>query len=61
MTLAGVARALEERDRRDSEREVAPLRPAADARVVDTSGLTLEQVVRQLVAMMRGGQSNRGA
>jgi cytidylate kinase len=54
VTLAEVARALEERDRRDSERELAPLRPAPDARVVDTSGLTLEQVVRQIAAVVRG-------
>ena len=38
-----VLAALVERDRRDSEREVAPLRKAADAVEVDTSDLTLER------------------
>jgi CMP/dCMP kinase len=38
------------RDRDDSERAVAPLRPAADALVVDTSGVPLEAVVEQLAA-----------
>ncbi|GAB4308009.1 MAG: (d)CMP kinase [Myxococcota bacterium] len=35
----------EERDKRDSERDVAPLRPAPDAQVIDTTALTLEQVI----------------
>lgn len=54
VTLAAVTRALEERDRMDSERDVAPLKPATDARVVDTSGLTLEQVVERLAQEIRG-------
>jgi cytidylate kinase len=37
------------RDRDDSEREVAPLRPAPDALVVDTSGVALDEVVERLV------------
>lgn len=36
------------RDRDDSERAVAPLRPAADAVVVDTSGVELAAVVERL-------------
>jgi cytidylate kinase len=36
------------RDRDDSERAVAPLRPAADALVVDTSGVPLDAVVDRL-------------
>ncbi len=42
------------RDKDDSERPVAPLRPAADAVVVDTSALTADQVVEQLVAVVEG-------
>jgi CMP/dCMP kinase len=37
------------RDRDDSERAVAPLRPAADALVIDTSGVSLDEVVERLV------------
>lgn len=37
------------RDRDDSTREVAPLRPAADAVLLDTSALGLEEVVAALV------------
>ena len=48
-----VLAALLERDRRDSEREVAPLRKAADAVEVDTSELTLDEVVDAVVAIAR--------
>ncbi|SFH58373.1 (d)CMP kinase [Planctomicrobium piriforme] len=37
-----------DRDQRDQERAVAPLRPAADALLVDTTALDLDQVVRLL-------------
>jgi cytidylate kinase len=38
------------RDKDDSERAIAPLRPAEDARIVDSSGVPLEAVVEMLVA-----------
>ena len=44
---------LRERDRRDSRREVAPLRKADDAVEVDSSGLSLEEVVDAVVASDR--------
>jgi cytidylate kinase len=47
------------RDRDDSERAVAPLRPAADATVVDTSGVPLDVVVERLVAEVRARLSGR--
>lgn len=43
-----VLRDLRQRDYSDTHREVAPLVPARDAVVVDTTGNTLEQSVRQL-------------
>ncbi|MBC9245717.1 (d)CMP kinase [Paracoccus sp. 11-3] len=36
---------LQERDRRDSERATAPLRPADDAVVLDTSDLAIDQAI----------------
>ena len=45
VSLAALSRDIEERDRRDSERSVAPLRPAEDARVLDSSGISIEAVV----------------
>jgi cytidylate kinase len=51
---AQVLAALRERDRRDSTRAVAPLRKAADAVELDTSDLTLDEVVEAVVAVARG-------
>jgi cytidylate kinase len=48
------------RDRDDSERAVAPLRPAADARVLDTSGVPLDAVVELLVREVRARLAARG-
>ena len=39
---------IRQRDERDSSRAVAPLRPAQDSVIVDTTGNTLEQSVEQL-------------
>ena len=39
------------RDRRDSERDVAPLKPADDAVLLDTSSLALDEVIERLVAL----------
>lgn len=43
--------ALRERDAKDSSREVSPLAQAADAVVVDTSDLSLEQVIDRVCAL----------
>lgn len=43
--LASVMREIEERDRLDRERDTAPLRAAPDAKTVDTTGLSIDQVV----------------
>ena len=43
--LASLSRALEERDQRDAAREVAPLKPAIDAVFVDSSEMTIDEVV----------------
>ena len=43
-----------QRDYNDSHREVAPLKPAADAVLLDSSDLTLEEVVDRIVALADG-------
>jgi cytidylate kinase len=45
------------RDRDDSSRAVAPLRPASDAHVLDTSALSLEAVVDLIVGEVRARQA----
>lgn len=54
VTLGDLILELRERDRRDSERAVAPLKPAEDAIIVDTDRLTIEQVVENIVAEING-------
>jgi len=45
---------LRRRDRIDSEREVSPLRPADDAVVIQTDGLTLDEVMARVMSLVRG-------
>ena len=45
---AQTLREIRERDQRDASRDVAPMRPAADAVLVDSSTQTIEQVVESL-------------
>lgn len=44
---------LQERDRRDSERAAAPLRPADDAVVLDTSTLSVDQAIALAIETVR--------
>ncbi len=48
-----IQREVAERDRRDMDREIAPLIQAADAYVVDSSELTLEEVVDLIVSRVQ--------
>ena len=53
VSLAALSRDIEERDRRDSERTVAPLKPARDARMLDSSGQSIEAVTQTVLAWAR--------
>jgi cytidylate kinase len=55
--LESVREALQTRDKRDSEREASPLKPAPDAVVLDTTGLSLEAVVSRVVELAREVQN----
>jgi cytidylate kinase len=46
-----VAQDMQKRDRQDTEREVSPLEPAQDAVIVDTTGLSVEEMVAKIVAL----------
>ena len=46
-----VLRDMEERDARDSSRAVSPLMQAKDAVLLDSSGMTIEQVVEQILQL----------
>ncbi len=49
--LAEVRRDIEERDYRDTHREASPLRQAEDAVYLDTTGLSIEQVLQKVRAL----------
>jgi cytidylate kinase len=51
--VAHVAEGLAARDRSDSSRSVSPLIKAADAVYIDTTGIAIEQVVAQVVTLVR--------
>jgi cytidylate kinase len=53
VSLAALSREIAERDLRDSTRAVAPLRPASDAHVIDSTHLLIQDVVDQVLALGR--------
>jgi CMP/dCMP kinase len=53
VNLADLSQEIQERDRRDSDRVVAPLRSAEDAVVLDSTGLGIEEVVEKVLALAR--------
>jgi CMP/dCMP kinase len=48
-----IEREVRDRDEQDSSRQLAPLRPAEDARIIDSSGLTPEEVVERIGEIIR--------
>jgi len=54
VSLAALSREITERDLRDSTRAVAPLKPAPDARVIDSTGLTIDEVVGRVLELGAG-------
>jgi cytidylate kinase len=61
LTLAGesvsmraILEDIKARDARDMSRPVAPLKPAEDAIEIDSSALTIEQVLAQILALTQG-------
>lgn len=51
VNLAGLAHDIAERDRRDTERSVAPLVPAEDAIVIDSTSLGVEEVTERVLRL----------
>ena len=52
VSLAALAREIAERDARDAGRAIAPLRPASDAHVLDTTELSIAAVRRQALMIL---------
>jgi len=51
-TLARILADIKARDQRDSERSVAPLKPAEDAVVIDTTEMTVDEAVDMVLAII---------
>jgi cytidylate kinase len=51
VSLPALSREIAERDARDQTRRVAPLRPAADACVIDSTGMSVEAVVGRVLEL----------
>lgn len=56
-SLAALLQDLRERDARDAARSTAPLRQSDDARLLDTTGLTIQQAVEQVLGWYRAAAS----
>lgn len=51
VSLSALSREITERDARDSTRAVAPLIPAPDAEMIDSTGLSIEEVVGRVLEL----------
>ena len=58
-SLETVTAEIERRDRNDSQRDLAPLRPASDAVVIDATALSPEDVVTAMLAHIEGRGAGR--
>lgn len=52
-TLSKVQEDLVERDHLDSTRKCSPLKPASEAHIIDTSDLTIDQVIQNILKFVR--------
>ncbi|MEW6067244.1 MAG: (d)CMP kinase [Nitrospirota bacterium] len=53
ISIEDAKRKIVERDARDASRDIAPLKRAADALLIDSSNLTIEQVVNKILDFVR--------
>lgn len=58
--LPSLTKELRERDERDASRAVAPLKPAVDAEVIDTTAHTVDWVVDRLIDLVANVAGGRG-
>ena len=55
-TLEDVERDMKQRDENDSSRELAPLKPAKDAEIIDSTDISAEEVVKMMVSYIEAGR-----
>jgi len=49
--LPALLQELKERDERDSQRQISPLRPAADAHIIDTSEMSIDETLQEVLRL----------
>ena len=59
--LAEVKRGLEVRDYRDTRRAIAPLRPADDSVIIDTTGIGVEKVINKMTIIVEKHAKQAGS
>jgi cytidylate kinase len=59
--LRALSRDLRERDKRDAQRAVAPLAPASDSQVLDSTALSIDEVVERIAGWWRDRDDDRKA
>ena len=59
-TIAQIEADIRRRDRNDSSRDVAPLKPAADALIIDSTAMTAQAVVARMMVSIRACQDRSG-
>ena len=52
VTLSRLFREIEKRDERDRTRPVAPLRPAPDAHIIDSTEMSIDEVLQQILYLL---------
>jgi cytidylate kinase len=57
LTFAAVLEDVEARDKRDSERAMAPLKPADDAVMLDTTDLTADAAIARAISLVAAARS----
>lgn len=55
--IGEVRKEVERRDQQDSSRQLAPLRPAPDAHIIDSTGMEVGEIVRQMLTVIQGDKS----
>jgi cytidylate kinase len=53
VNLAALSQELAERDRRDASRPIAPLKPAGDAEIVDSTQVSIDEVVATVLKLAK--------
>ena len=57
-TLQEIEQSIQERDYKDSHRQISPLKKAADAVKIDTTEMNIDQVVEAILARIKKSQKN---